>query len=236
MDELIILLESMEPFFILVSTRTAQPFLLNGACYLYTDSASMQDKLEYLRLLGYGVVAVSVVRSRNVLLEEIATAGADTVILNDRDDGGRIQCAKIENLTTVYPDDATSDTVPLVNRALCRRLNEVYQDGEEEDLQKKLEVEALMGKTHFVVPIDHAASSIQGTPVFPMLQGSRVIPVFTDYRRCRAFIENLKSKTEYDGWLLTLEDMRNVMNQHPGIGFRLNPQGIALDIERQTRM
>ena len=93
-----------------------------------------------------------------------------------------------------------------------------------------------MGKTHFLVPIDHAASSIQGTPVFPMLQGSRVIPVFTDYRRCRAFIENLKSKTEYDGWLLTLEDMRNVMNQHPGIGFRLNPQGIALDIERQTRM
>lgn len=232
MEEIKRLFDGIEPFYILVSTKTAQPFLMHGECYLFTDRVAMEKKQEYLGLLGYGVTSVSVSGSREVLLEDISASGADTVVLDDQDFmGERVHRAGVNQLTPVYPDDATSETVPLVNRALCRLLNEMAQEGEEAGEEYQAEIERLMGKTHFLAPINHAASAIQGSPVFPTMQGTKIIPVFTDYRAYLSFMSmSGDPNTGYDAWLLSFDDMKGMMKSNPAVTFQLNPQGIAWNI------
>lgn len=228
MNEITILLNGFEPFYILFSPKTAQPFLYEGEVFIFTDTVAMDKKLEYFRLLGYEVEAVPVGRSRDVLPEDIYVSGAATVVLDDQDFiGDRVVRCPIEDLTEVYPDNATSESVPLVNRELSRALNECFQEHDELSGEEEERIAQLLHAAQFLAPIDHGAYAVTGAPVFPTLNGGNTIPVFTDYRAFMTFIgTNADPNKTYDPWLLSYEDMRKCVEENPEVGFVLNAQGI----------
>lgn len=234
MSEIVDILMGPDPFYLLLSNVTSQPFLYgDGKALAYTDAQyAMNQMLEYLQMSGYDVIPFLVNDNKPQVMQDMAVSGVKAISLNECDDGKIPLLDGIEAFTSIPKQDGfLSLEDPLVNIELCKLMNAFYQELAARRINKHL-TDALFEKLRtsvYLVPVNLEQCKVDVT--FPYLEGTTAIPLFTDYRLCGDWLAmNNKTMEEWGTWALSWDDLKTLMDRYPGTTFYLNPNTVDMHV------
>lgn len=234
MSEIVDILMGPDPYYLLMSNVTKQPFLYEGERALaYTDAGAMTQMESYLQLSGYDVFPYMVNDNKYQVAEDMMAAGVSMISLNECDDGKDLMADQIGAFVEVPQDGFVALEVPLINMELSRLLNYFYQELSVRRSDKHV-TDQLFEKlrtSSYLVPINIARCRVADQIIFPFFEDSSDIPVFTDYRICADWLAQCGESTdEWATWVVDWADFKNLMDQNPGTTFYLNNNTVNLHI------
>lgn len=239
MSEIVSILQGIEPFYLLISSVSHQPFLKDGRLALaYTNKNSLRQMLEYLRLSGYQVEPLLINGSKPQLWEDMMAAGVQEITMDFYDDGREHEVQPIEAFTDVPKCDGFSAMdQPVINRELCRLINYYYQGllgGQPNPEIEKQLIEKLYTSA-FLVPLNLADCRGQDRIIFPYLRGSNTVPIFTDHRLLGDFLTQSGCLLdEYGMWVLSWDNICTLLKEKPDSSFSINDNTVAIRINAAT--
>lgn len=236
MSEIVDILMGPDPFYLLRSNVTKQPFLFeDGRALAYTDARyAMDQMLKYLQMSGYDVQPLIVSDNKTQIMEDLAAAGVKKISLNECDDGNEPLTDVMGSFVDVPERDGfVSLEVPLVNMELCGIMNRFYQEIATRHIEKKL-TDALFEKLRsscYLVPINSNACRAADQIIFPFFDNSTDIPIFTDFRLLGDWLtQNGQNPEEWATWVLDWNDLKTVMDEHPETTFYLNANTVDMHV------
>lgn len=238
MSEITDILMGPDPFYLLFSGVTGQPFLTEeGRALAYTDARyAMDHMVKYLELSGYSILPMIINNNKTQIMEDVAAAGVKEISLNEGDDGMDPVTDLIGNFVEIPAQDGFVDMdTPLTNMELNGLLNRFYQELSIRHAEKKLS-DALFEKLRssaYLVPINISACKVSGELILPFFDNSSDIPIFTDHRLLGDWLtKNGHNIEEWGTWVMEWDDLRAIMDQNPGSTFYLNTNTVDLHITR----
>lgn len=236
MSEIVDILMGPDPFYLLRSNVTKQPFLLeDGRALAYTDARyAMDQMLKYLQMSGYDVQPLIVSDNKTQIMEDLAAAGVKRISLNECDDGSEPLTDVMGSFVDVPEQDGfVSLEVPLVNMELCGIMNRFYQEIATRHIEKKL-TDTLFEKLRsscYLVPINSNACRAADQIIFPFFDDSTDIPIFTDFRLLGDWLtQSGQNPEEWATWVLDWNDLKTVMDEHPETTFYLNANTVDMHV------
>lgn len=236
MSEIVDILMGPDPFYLIFSGVTQQPFLVEGGRALaYTDARyAMDHMVKYLGMSGYSVIPMLVNNDKKQIMDDMVVAGVKEISLNESDDGNEPLVDTIGNFTDVPPQDGYVDLdVPLVNMELSGIMNRFYQELSIRHIEKNM-VDALFEKLRtscYLIPINIASCKVKDQIIFPFFDNTTDIPIFTDYRLLGDWLtKNGHNLEEWGTWVVDWNDLKAVMDQNPGTTFFLNTNTVDMHV------
>lgn len=234
MSEIVDILMGPDPYYLLMSNVTQQPFLYEGERALaYTDAMAMNQMESYLQLSGYDVFPFMVNDNKHQVAEDMMAAGVASISLNECDDGKDLMSDQIGSFVDVPQDGFISLEIPLINMELSRLMNFFYQELAIRRSDKHVADQLFekLKSSSYLIPINIARCRVAGQVIFPVFENSTDIPLFTDYRICADWLNQCGESTEeWATWVVDWADLKNVMDQNPGTTFYLNTNTVNLHI------
>lgn len=236
MSEIVDILMGPDPFYLIFSGVTQQPFLVEGGRALaYTDARyAMDHMVKYLGMSGYSVIPMLVNNDKKQIMDDMVVAGVKEISLNESDDGNEPLVDTISNFTDVPPQDGYVDLdVPLINMELSGIMNRFYQELSIRHIEKNM-VDALFEKLRtscYLIPINVVACKAKDQIIFPFFDNTTDIPIFTDYRLLGDWLtKNGHNLEEWGTWVVDWKDLKAVMEQNPGTTFFLNTNTVDMHV------
>ena len=228
------LLMNPDPFQIIVSTITAQPFVTKeGRAYIYIDEEfALEQKLDYLRLCGYHVEAGTIETNKEHVFDDMYFAGVSMISVNEFDDGND---ALLIDMNEIVSASVLTKETDLMNRKLTFALNYYYEMQDANLLTDEIYEEAMaqLQQAEYFIPIHMMKCQVENQIILPFMGQRPIIPIFSDIRLMGDYVlSSGEDPDAYGPWKLTWEQMKTIMTEHPEISYCVNCNTVNLMLDR----
>lgn len=239
MNKFVEMLKGPDPFFLIMSVVTYQPYLNEqGRAYVYTDTFALSQMMSYLELSGDHVYRKLIASRKDLIFENMVCAGVTEISLNEQDSDDDVTVIDIREFVSSnqIPDNYAGENMPVINRSFSNTLNRFYQELGRKTMRKELADELFqkLKRCWMVIPVNSHQAQISGQVIFPFLAGTSTVPIFTDYRIETEFLNQAGENYEdYWSWAMNWEGLTQFVTEHPEVNFRLNENTVNLLITRE---